>query len=542
LYASQIGNYSSTSATLNEVINQTVTDADGNVYIIGNFVGTVDFDPGPGVSSLVNLNTSTTDVFFAKYSAAGNLLFCQRIGANGNDVGLGIAVDQNRNIIITGGFTVTVDFDPGPGTANLANTSTTIQDFFLAKYDANGNYLWAYKMGNAGTLDQGRNVAVDATGNIYCSGLFTNTVDMDFGAGTANLVSGPSISDIFVAKYNTDGAYQYAFSISGPSTKSPDALVVDADGQVYVGGWFISAIDVDPSAASVSLSSGSTSAADIFFAKYSASGAYLMAKRLGSSTVSQSETLNAMSLASNGDIIITGEFRRTMDFDPGAGTVNLNINSGAAMYVARYTNNGDYVFAKMIGSETNTTTGTTLGLDATGNIIAAGTFNGKVDLDPGEGIEEVTPTVGGTNVLLVKLDAQGTYLGGGRIGGTGPMQAVSRRLHADDQGNVTIAGVFSQLGDFDPTGGILTRSASNGNDIFLANFTTASAPSHYTTAKAGAWNDPATWIGGQVPPSGAAVKLLHVVSVSGNITVKSLEANPGGGVNLAAGANLVVQQ
>jgi hypothetical protein len=214
------------------------------------------------------------------------------------------------------------------------------------------------------------------------------------------------------------------------------------------------------------------------------------------------------------------------------------------MYITRYTTNGDYVFASMIGSEGtfSTTTGTTLGLDASGNILAAGIFNSKVDVDPGAGTVEAGPTTGGNNILLVKLNAQGEYLGSGWIGGTGPMQAVTRNMHVDAQGNVSIAGVFSALGDFDPSDAFVTRSASSGNDIFLAKFTTSAPPSHYTTAKSGSWNDPATWIGGQVPPPGATVKLLHVVDVNGNITVKSLEASPGGGVNITTGANLTILQ
>ena len=299
-YASQMGNYFNTVGPLNEVVNQSVTDADGNIYIIGNFSGQVDFDPGPNFATLTNPSNTTTDVFFAKYSSAGDLVFAKQIGANGNDIGFSIAVDANKNIIITGGFTLTVDFDPGAGTANLVNGSASQQDFFLAKYDANGNYLWAQKLGNTSTTDQGRYVTTDASGNIYVTGLFTGTVDADFGAGVANLVSvNASVADIFVAKYDADGAYQLAFSIAGQNTKSPNVLLTDGAGNLYLAGTFVATIDADPGAGSVLLSSGSTVGADIFFAKYSSTGAYLMAKRLGSSTVGQSETLNAMSLAGN---------------------------------------------------------------------------------------------------------------------------------------------------------------------------------------------------------------------------------------------------
>jgi hypothetical protein len=541
-FAGQIGNHFGT-ATLNELVNQSVTDAAGNHYIIGNFVGSVDFDPGPGILLLENASTTASDIFFAKYNNAGELLFAKRIGGNTLDAGFSIAIDKDNQIIITGGFTGTVDFDPGPGTANLVNGSTAQQDFFLAKYDADGNYLWAKKSGNTSTPDQGRYVTVDATGNIYCTGLYTATVDFNFGDGVANLVSvNANVADMFVAKYNKDGEYQLAFSIAGQNTKFPNVLQVDTEGNMYLAGTFVAAIDVDPGPTSVLLSSGSTVGADVFFAKYSPTGSYLMAKKFGATTVGLSETVNAMSLALNGDILLTGGFAGTVDFDPGAGTASLSLASGTAMYVARYTTNGEYVFAKMIANTGTNTTGTTLGLDAGGNIFLAGIFNGPTDLDPGPGTVIAEPTAGGFNILMIKLDAAGNYLGSGSFGGSGPMQPVTRQIYPDAQGNFMLAGFFSRLGDFDPTSGIVERSASNGNDIFMAKFSSATAPSVYITTKAGAWNDPATWMGGQVPPSGAAVQLLHTVDISGNIVVKTMEVKPGGGVNMATGTILTILQ
>jgi hypothetical protein len=318
-------------------------------------------------------------------------------------------------------------------------------------------------------------------------------------------------------------------------------LQIDAEGNMYLAGTFVAAIDADPSLASFLLSSGSTVGADVFFAKYSPTGSFLMAKKFGATTVGLSETVNAMSLASNGDILLTGGFAGTVDFDPGAGSASLSLASGTAMYVARYTTNGEYVFAKMIANTGTNTTGTTLGLEAGGNIFLAGTFNGPADLDPGPETVMAQPTAGGTNILMVKLDATGNYQSGGWFGGSGPMQPVQRQVYPDALGNFTMAGIFSRLGDFDPTPGIVERSASNGNDIFLASFSNATVPSLYITTKAGEWNDPATWMGGQVPPSGAAVKLMHSVEISGNIVVKSMEVSAGG-VNLAAGAILTVLQ
>ena len=122
-------------------------DALGNIYVTGYFRGTtVDFDPGPGTANL--FNSGSLDIFIAKYDAAGNYLWAQKIGGFENDNGSDVAVDVNGNIYIAGSFNNFVDFDPGPGTALLNGAGNG--DIFFGKYDASGNYVWAKQIGGKG--------------------------------------------------------------------------------------------------------------------------------------------------------------------------------------------------------------------------------------------------------------------------------------------------------------------------------------------------------------------------------------------------------
>lgn len=120
-------------------------DASGNLYITGDFQGTVDFDPGAGTQNLTS--TGYFDIFFAKYDASGNYVYAKRLGGTDDEHGKFIAIDGSGNASITGYFTGTVDFDPGAGTQNLTSTSAFSSDIFFAKYDASGNYVYAKKMG-----------------------------------------------------------------------------------------------------------------------------------------------------------------------------------------------------------------------------------------------------------------------------------------------------------------------------------------------------------------------------------------------------------
>src|SRR6478609_9491077 len=82
-------------------------------------------------------------------------------------------MDGNRNLYMTGMFSSsTLDVDPGPGTVNFSNAGVpSNNDFFIAKYDSLGNYVWAKKFG--GPYDDiCTSLQLDTAGNIYIAGHF----------------------------------------------------------------------------------------------------------------------------------------------------------------------------------------------------------------------------------------------------------------------------------------------------------------------------------------------------------------------------------
>jgi len=106
-----------------------VVDGLGNVYTVGGFEGTCDFDPGGGVYNLSP--TSAADVFVSKLDPLGNFVCAGRMGGSGGALGYDIVHDGNFSIHVTGYFTGTTDFDPGTGTANLTPGGTA--DAFVCK-------------------------------------------------------------------------------------------------------------------------------------------------------------------------------------------------------------------------------------------------------------------------------------------------------------------------------------------------------------------------------------------------------------------------
>jgi hypothetical protein len=151
-------------------------------------------------------------------------------------------VDSSGNVYTTGYFKSTADFDPDAGTQDL--TSAGSDDVFVSKLNSSGDYVWAKKFGGGG-IDNGLSVAVDSSGNVYTTGLFSATADFDPGVGTQDLISVNSF-DVFVSKLNSLGAFEWAKQFGGAGYDTGRSVTVDASGNVYATGNFDSTVDFDP--------------------------------------------------------------------------------------------------------------------------------------------------------------------------------------------------------------------------------------------------------------------------------------------------------
>ena len=109
-------------------------DASGNVYTTGYFLGTVDFNPGVGISNLTSVGSF--DVFILKLDSLGNFVWARGLGGTAVDRADAAAVDASGNVYTAGYFNGTVDFDPSVGISNL--TSAGSADGFVLKLDSSG--------------------------------------------------------------------------------------------------------------------------------------------------------------------------------------------------------------------------------------------------------------------------------------------------------------------------------------------------------------------------------------------------------------------
>ena len=240
-------------------------DATGNIYTTGYFESTADFDPGAGTFNMTAVGD--WDVFISKLDGNGNFVWAKAT-VNSNPIyhsdgtyGNKIALDPSGNVYTASRYNGTVDFDPGAGIFNL--TSVGGFDIYVSKLTNNGDFVWAKSMGGSG-YDEALSVSLDATGNVYVSGTFVQTVDFDPGASVFNLTSAGS-NDIFISKLDNDGNFEWARSMSGTGDDRSVCVALDAANNPYLTGWFQGTVDFDPGACTYNLVSAGSN--DLFIQK-----------------------------------------------------------------------------------------------------------------------------------------------------------------------------------------------------------------------------------------------------------------------------------
>jgi PKD repeat protein len=237
------------------------------------------------------------------------------------------------------------------------------------------------------------------------------------------------------------------------------SIAVDNSGNVYTTGYFNGIADFDPGIGTYNLTWGGYH--DIFISKLDNNGDFVWAKRIGGASTDMGYSI-AIDLS--GNVYTTGYFNGTVDFDPGAGTANLTSNGGSDIFISKLDSNGNYVWAKNMGSNSSDI-GNSLAIDASGNVYSTGTFSGTADFDPGTGTFNLT-SVGNVDIFISKLDSNGNFVWAKNIGGTSEDIAYSVTIDASD--NVYTTGHFSGTADFDPNLGVANLISAGGYDIFVS--------------------------------------------------------------------------
>ncbi len=378
------------------------------------------------------------------YAQAPDWAWAKSAGGNNTNVEQRIATDANGNVLVTGVFnSPTITF----GTVTLTTGS-----FFIVKYDASGNVLWAKSAGEQSQC-YSRSIATDANGNVLVIGHFTSPT---ITFGTTTLINTNAFSDIFIVKYDANGNVLWAKSASGKTQDTGIGITTDANGNILVTGGFTS-YTITFGITTLSNADTSLGGADIFIVKYDTNGNVLWAKSAGGN---YSEFGTSVATDANGNVLVTGFFSSdTITFG-----IDTLTNAGANdIFVVKYNASGNMLWAKSAGGIEAENSGT-IATDINANVLLTGSFFSQTIT-----FGTITLTnVGGFDIFIVKYDASGNVLWAKSAGGIFQDYGVGIASNVD--GDVLLTGSFANPAiTFGTT--TLTNAGNNYDyDIFIVKY------------------------------------------------------------------------
>lgn len=425
-------------------------DQDGNTYGVGTFVGTADLEPGAGITLFTS--QGSRDIFVTKLSPTGAPLWTIVAGGTGYDAGMDITVSSTGDLYVGGSFEGTVDMDPGSGTQLV--TSAGNKDAFLWKLDpADGSLQWVKTIG-ASSADDVIALSTDANGNVWATGRYYNTVDMDPGPGTASLTTTSNMGNEFIWKLSPTGQYLASGAIN-TNAHTLYCITAASNGDVLLFGRYSGATtDADPGPGTANLPNAATP--NTFIARYDSTGAYQWSKAIAANFALGVTTDNA------GNVLAAGSFDGTVDFDPGPGTDMHTGDSEWEPFVWKLDAQGDHLWVKEFEAS-DLARVWCITTDAQDNIFTVGEFWMDVDMDPGPGTVMLT-SAGVQNGYINVLDQNGQFVWAGHITGN---VSIPAEIGADAWGNMYVSGWASGPVDFDPGAAAAQQTVLPGGSFYM---------------------------------------------------------------------------
>lgn len=429
-------------------------DEMGNVFLTGNFSGTVDFDPGSGTYNLTS--NGSNDIFIIKLTASKEFVWAKRIGGSNSDGGNSICFQELGFIYVTGFFYGSVDFDPGNASCILSAGSGP--DVFLLKMNLFGDLIWAKNFG--GNYWQGENsnsIAVDNAGNVYITGWFNDTIDFDPSPGELFLSSHGN-EDAFICKFNSGGDIQWARKFGGIQRDNGYSLTLDTNCNIYTTGFFKETADFDPSVDTFNLTSNG--GFDVFICKLDSAGEFVWAQSMGGPDDDWGYSIEC---DKGGNSVVTGKFRDTISFNAGASQYNLSSNGEDDIFIAKIDSGGSWSWIKGIGGSQNDG-GSSISLDLSNSVYATGYFKGVVDFDTGINVSNCN-SHGNNDVFVVKYSGEGEFDWAKCFGGTHAEIGKEVKVFYNDL--IYLTGFFNQTVDFNPDTGVFELTSGSSSNTFL---------------------------------------------------------------------------
>ena len=307
-----------------------VYNQSGEAYVCGHITSSTNFTAAVTSAGVAG----GSDVYLAKYATNGALIWVQTYNGSGLDKATDLAIGTDGQVVLTGTFNGTFQ----AGSFNVSSQGVG-QDVFILKVNALGQAVWLLKEGGSG-IESTTAIAIDAQLNVLICGQFTGQSTLQGVSYTSQIDPQTNIqgSDIFVAKYSTQGTAQWLKTGVGNKNDRAQGIGVNAQNEVYICGQFSQGIQFAGSTiANLQNNIG-------FLAKLSANGNFVFfEKMLAGNCLPQD-----LSVSASNEVVVVGDVSGNLIYNNPITTVTNAF--GQRIFVIKTNANGVLLWGTAFGS------------------------------------------------------------------------------------------------------------------------------------------------------------------------------------------------
>ncbi|HIF16371.1 MAG TPA: hypothetical protein EYQ85_03855, partial [Candidatus Poseidoniales archaeon] len=384
-----------------------------------------------------------------------NIVF-ERITATDNDANEffahAIALDSSGNAYITGPFSGGLTF--GPHTLGTLHNNDV--DIYVAKMNSDGNWIWAVSAGKQGDTpniqndDRGKDIVVDYSGDIIITGDFAGSAT--FGNIS---ISGGSYSDIFVAKLNSDGEWQWVAKAGSSVWDVSSSIDTDSSGNSYITGKYGNGGSTSASFGEHSISYSSGGAGSLFIAKLNTTGSWKWAVTSGGSD----DMGMGIDVDPLGNVHVTGETQAATSM------LGCSSNSYSGIFVAKLDTNGTCIWVNSVA--TSFGTGTSIEIDSSGNSYVTGYYRSAGAIFGNTTLSTGTDS-NNADIFVGKIDSNGTWLWAVSAGNSQNYYDRSFAIGVDSNGLIYVTGDLHEGSVFGNHSTSITDPSPGQPSVFIA--------------------------------------------------------------------------
>jgi hypothetical protein len=361
-------------------ISGIITDAENNIYLHGNFLGTQNFALKPTQSYSLTGTIGTLNGFILKIDKNANVLWGKEITGKKLVTVSSLCIDNQNNVYATGLYTDTTNFNIN-GNSRILYSSNR-QNAYFSKYDKFGNHINVTRIGGDSCYSKGDKLEIDKIGNIIIKGTYRKPCKVYDTQNT--LIGNSSNFNIFFCKYSPLGDFSFFASIAGKSNtgttevvgigKAPtETMKINSKNEIVCSGYYNGFLDFDPSPDSLILQGIN----DSYILHLDTLGRLKWAGRIGGNQYA--DVIYDLKLDSNDDIFVAGSYTGLCDFNLGAGiSVLTSTSTSSTAFVAGYSKtNGNLNWVKDYKSQKSETF--SLVFDKLNNLYVIGYYTNNCD-------------------------------------------------------------------------------------------------------------------------------------------------------------------